>query len=318
MLRLYGRPGKLWVVCFQSAGRYMVSFVLVIITQFALALVPRLLPASSLFLQLLLSVVVLLLVVGFGRCCRRLLRVSASAPALVLFNTLFVWGVYFVDVRPAVPRLVDVTFNGEIALLFIGLFRILSSDPGFMSNGVPGTAAELVETGALATEVHDESDVLPLRVRYCKSCKSYVKGFDHHCPAFGNCIGYKNHALFMVLLAGFLATEGSYVVFSFHVAKGYWVLRQYKFQSDLARSLVVSTMLFSLLQVLWQVFFLTWHIYCIFFNIRTDEWINWKKYPEFYFTTQPEPGESTTVMRFKNPYNKGIVPNLREFLGMKT
>ncbi|CAI0474899.1 unnamed protein product [Linum tenue] len=217
MLPLYGRPGKLWVVCFQSAGRYMVSFVLVIITQFALALVPRLLPASSLLLQLLLSVVVLLLVVGFGRCCRRLLGVSASAPALVLFNTLFVWGVYFVAVRPAVPRLVDVTFNGEIALLFIGLFRILSSDPGFVSNGFPGTAAELVETEALATEVHDEFQgaVLPLRVRYCKSCKSHVKGFDHHCPAFGNCIGYKNHVLFVVLLTGFLATEASYVVYSF-------------------------------------------------------------------------------------------------------
>ena len=30
------------------------------------------------------------------------------------------------------------------------------------------------------------------RVRYCKSCKAYVKGFDHHCPAFGNCIGNYN------------------------------------------------------------------------------------------------------------------------------
>lgn len=31
---------------------------------------------------------------------------------------------------------------------------------------------------------------IPLqRVRYCGHCKAYVKGFDHHCPAFGNCIG---------------------------------------------------------------------------------------------------------------------------------
>lgn len=27
------------------------------------------------------------------------------------------------------------------------------------------------------------------RVRYCGLCGAYVKGFDHHCPAFGNCIG---------------------------------------------------------------------------------------------------------------------------------
>lgn len=29
------------------------------------------------------------------------------------------------------------------------------------------------------------------RVRYCNSCKASVRGFDHHCPAFGNCIGFK-------------------------------------------------------------------------------------------------------------------------------
>lgn len=33
------------------------------------------------------------------------------------------------------------------------------------------------------------------RVRYCKICKAYVKGFDHHCPAFGNCIGTENEIL---------------------------------------------------------------------------------------------------------------------------
>lgn len=27
------------------------------------------------------------------------------------------------------------------------------------------------------------------RVKYCRHCKNYVMGFDHHCPAFGNCIG---------------------------------------------------------------------------------------------------------------------------------
>lgn len=33
------------------------------------------------------------------------------------------------------------------------------------------------------------------RVRYCKICKGYIKGFDHHCPAFGNCIGTDNEIL---------------------------------------------------------------------------------------------------------------------------
>ncbi|CAL5361274.1 unnamed protein product [Camellia sinensis] len=49
------------------------------------------------------------------------------------------------------------------------------------------------------------------RVRYCRHCKAYVKGFDRHCPAFGNCIGQKTHVLFIILLFGFVFTEASYV-----------------------------------------------------------------------------------------------------------
>ncbi|KAK9940477.1 hypothetical protein M0R45_017136 [Rubus argutus] len=28
-----------------------------------------------------------------------------------------------------------------------------------------------------------------MRLRYCKTCKAYVKALDHHCPAFGTFIG---------------------------------------------------------------------------------------------------------------------------------
>ncbi|CAN1282908.1 Probable protein S-acyltransferase 23 [Linum perenne] len=314
MLRLNDRRGRLRLDLFQLVGRSAISCVFVLITQFTLSLVPWFFSASSLLVQFLLSVVVLVLVVGFGRWCRRLSGVSASAPALVVFSTLFVWGVYFVVVRSAVSLFVDVIFNGEMVLLFLGLYRIVSSDPGLASGELAGTD-ELVVIEAFATEVHDQGTILPMRIRYCKSCDAYIRGFDHHCPAFGNCIaGYKNHVLFMVLLFGFLATETSYVACCFQVVRQYRVLGEQKFQSDMKRSLLVSSMLFSLLQVLWQIFFVMWHIYCICYNIRTDEWVNWKKYPEFCSIAQPEPGASTTEIQFRNPYNKGLFANLREFI----
>ncbi|KAF8387997.1 hypothetical protein HHK36_026663 [Tetracentron sinense] len=53
-----------------------------------------------------------------------------------------------------------------------------------------------------------------VQVRNCRICKAYVKGFDHHCPAFGNCIGEKNHVLFMVFPVGFIIVEASYMVCS--------------------------------------------------------------------------------------------------------
>lgn len=109
-----------------SVGRCTISCILGLLTQYALSLVPRFFSASFLLIQLALSgspnsslwnfsmiicfenfikvwfyyaVVVLLLVVGFGKWCRKLLGVSASAPAFVFFNILFVWVVYFVIVR---------------------------------------------------------------------------------------------------------------------------------------------------------------------------------------------------------------------------
>lgn len=309
------RKKKVLVSCFKQIGRCTVSCILVLLTQFALTLVPHFFPASSLLVQLTLSVVVLVFVLGLGRWCRRIVGVYASAPALVFFNLIFIWAVYIFIVRQAIPYFISIVFNIEVALLILGVCSILSSDPGLVTHG-SSDANKLIETKAFGVEAHNEGSALLKRVRYCKSCKAYIKGFDHHCPAFGNCIGQNNYVLFMILLAGFLTTEASYIVCSSQFSRGSQILGGTWFETDLAGSLVVSTMLFSLLQVIWQGVFFTWHLYCICFNIRTDEWINWKKYPEFQFVIQSQPGESFTGVMFKNPYDNGYLQNVKEFLSV--
>ncbi|XP_065865638.1 probable protein S-acyltransferase 15 isoform X2 [Euphorbia lathyris] len=334
-------------------GRSTVSCILVIFTQFTLSLVPRFFYASSLLLQLSLSALLLLLVLGFGRWCKRLLGVYSSASALVFYNIIFLWCVYFIFVRQATSRLIDVMFQVEVAMLLVGLRSILSSDPGFVNTGSLQTDSEIKP---FEVEAQNEFGSLGLkRIRYCKSCKAYVKGFDHHCPAFGNCIGQNNHVLFIVLLLGFLCTEATYIMCSFQFVRASHVLNGTKFEIGLAGSLVISTLLFALLQVLWQGIFMAWHVYCICFNIKTDEWkrkrkkkkeslaaaghegtlgvttlpvspsfishllledrigINWKKYPEFQITIESQPGGSFTIMRYTNPYDKGIIQNVKEF-----
>ena len=84
------------------------------------------------------------------------------------------------------------------------------------------------------------------RVRQCTWCKANIRGYDHHCPAFGTCIGIvifhfssdsvlpycgmavvgmhsnllcnfagqKNHRLFMALLTGFVVAESTYTMCS--------------------------------------------------------------------------------------------------------
>lgn len=80
-------------------GRCAISCFSVVLSQFAILIVPRYFPASAILTQLSLSALLLVALTGFGRCCKQLLRVTASAPAFVFFNILFIWLVYFAIVR---------------------------------------------------------------------------------------------------------------------------------------------------------------------------------------------------------------------------
>ncbi|GKV08141.1 hypothetical protein SLEP1_g19817 [Rubroshorea leprosula] len=295
--------------CSSSIARCTVSCISVFLTQLALCAVPLFFTASPLLFQLPLSALLLLLVLGFGGWFRRLLGIHASAPAFVFFSIIFTWGVYIFIIRKAISRFMDIAFNAEVVILIIGLFRIMSKDPGFVVHQSSCSSNEVDDISVVGFEDQNEH-----RVRYCKSCRAYVKGFDHHCPAFGNCIGQSNHALFMVLLLGFLTTEASYIVCASQFTRQPLVLEGIQLEANPSAILAKSTMIFSVLQVLWQGLFLAWHVYCVCFNIRTDEWVNWKKYPEFQMSASSQSGENHVRMRFINPYDKGIVDNVKEFL----
>ncbi|KAJ4971082.1 hypothetical protein NE237_004181 [Protea cynaroides] len=310
-----------------------ISFVFVLLTQLTLAMVPRYFSSLPFLAMLALSALFLLAVTGFGSCCRRLVRVYASAPAFVVFNALFIWGVYIVVIREAIPSFSDVVFNAELSLLMIGYCRILCGDPGLVTHESSGLDKI---SGNIDSEVKldSEDDELSLshvcleqhskeaeegypevrRVRYCKHCKAYIWGFDHHCPAFGNCIGQKNYALFMALLLGFIIAESSFVALSTQFITESGSMDETVLESNPASNLATSTMLFCINQILWQAVFFLWHIYCICFNIKTDEWINWKEYPEFQLTVQCQEGHNSFETKFRNPYDKGILSNLGEFL----
>ncbi|XP_042399382.1 probable protein S-acyltransferase 15 isoform X1 [Zingiber officinale] len=265
---------------------------LVLFSQFALALVPWLFPFISFLAMLPIAALIIVVAILLGRFLRRRLGVSASAPALVLFNVLFMWGVYVTIIRKAIPSLLDAVLNAVCALLLYGLYRILSGDLGTVSYSSSTLESGQNEFVTLNVQCEQSSPTLP-RVRYCKSCKASIKGFDNHCPAFGNCIGNKNHRLLIVLLAGFLIAESSYTMSSTKFLTK--TADAQRIESILANSLVISTMLFCILQVLWQVLFLIWHTYCICFNIKSEQWvnlmqINWKRCPEFQHMLEPQPG----------------------------
>ncbi|CAN6556743.1 unnamed protein product [Malus baccata var. baccata] len=169
---------------------------------------------------------------------------------------------------------------------------IITSDPGFVTNRfassdqvVAGSVSQVdnhekeleVLTSGLCHQ-STEGSGLGTRVRYCRSRKAYIKGLDHHCRAFGNCIGF------------WFGYEGT-ILQELQVAAKSGILRKPSLEHKLSMSLqlqlisfnrfcsllflkilVVSTILFVILQLVRQVVFVIWHIYCVCFNIRTDEW----------------------------------------------
>ncbi|KAL5747845.1 hypothetical protein ACOSP7_024860 [Xanthoceras sorbifolium] len=299
----------------QLIGRCTVSCIFVLLAQFSLSLVPRFFSASPFLLQFALSALLLLVVLGIGSCCRRLLGLHSSATAFVFFNILFIWSFYVAVVRKVTSSLMDGLFNAEVAIMIIGLCSIQSTDPGLATHETL-TSDKLVQSSSFGVDTHNQNSLPLRRIRYCKICKAHIKGLDHHCPAFGNCIGQNNYVLFMVLLVGFLTTETSYLVCSAQFVRNSRKFGRNSLEINLVGNLAISTMLFSIFQVLWQGVFLMWHVYCICFNVRTDEWINWKKYPEFQVVCS-EPGESFSRVTFRNPYDKGILQNIKDFVALR-
>ncbi|NXR11654.1 ZDH12 palmitoyltransferase, partial [Semnornis frantzii] len=41
----------------------------------------------------------------------------------------------------------------------------------------------------------------PMRARHCQLCQHCVRRYDHHCPWLENCVGERNHPLFIVYLS---------------------------------------------------------------------------------------------------------------------
>ncbi|CAN6472643.1 unnamed protein product [Victoria cruziana] len=272
-----------------SLGPFVVSAFLVLICQFSLLVVPFFCDSSSLFVMLPVSALVLVAVAVIGGVLKRFLRVSTSAPTLVFLNIFFVFGVYTMFIRQEATLLVNSTLYTESTLLIFGLCSIRHGDPGHVTYGSVLLSFDqdiVIENGYTI-----ENLSLQFRARYCKKCKKHIKGFDHHCPAFGNCIGVKNHRLFILLLLGFIISEMSFIKFSS------------QFVSQVRR--VPKSRL--------EVIFLMWHVYCICFNIKTDEWINWTSYPEFHRTLLSKSGQFPQK-EFHNPYDRGILLNILEFL----
>ncbi|KAM5182912.1 palmitoyltransferase ZDHHC12 isoform 3-T3 [Callospermophilus lateralis] len=106
--------------------------------------------------------------------------------------------------------------QGELLLPLTFLFLVLGSlllylavslmDPGYVNTQPqPQEPKEeqtaMVPQGIALRRCRYCLVLQPLRARHCRDCRRCVRRYDHHCPWMENCVGERNHPLFVAYLA---------------------------------------------------------------------------------------------------------------------
>ncbi|XP_043325701.1 palmitoyltransferase ZDHHC12 isoform X1 [Cervus elaphus] len=136
----------------------------------------------------------------------------------------------------------------------------------------------------------------PLRARHCRECRRCVRRYDHHCPWMENCVGERNHPLFVAYLALQLVVLlwALYLAWSglrFFQPWGLWLR-----SSGLLFATFLLLSLFSLVAGL----LLASHLYLVASNTTTWEFISSHRIA--YLRQRPG-----------NPFDRGLTRNLAHF-----
>ncbi|XP_018420838.1 PREDICTED: probable palmitoyltransferase ZDHHC12 [Nanorana parkeri] len=138
----------------------------------------------------------------------------------------------------------------------------------------------------------------PMRARHCKSCNHCVRRFDHHCPWIENCVGEKNHRVFML----YLTVQLVVLLWAFRLAwsgfhfEATWI--------DWLRLNVFLLLAFILVGIFTAVvgLLLACHLYLISCNFTTWEFMS------YYRISYLKQRDSDS-----NPFDRGTVRNLWNF-----
>ncbi|NXK12273.1 ZDH12 palmitoyltransferase, partial [Herpetotheres cachinnans] len=136
----------------------------------------------------------------------------------------------------------------------------------------------------------------PMRAKHCQLCRHCVRRYDHHCPWIENCVGEKNHRLFIV----YLSVQLVVLLWGGHAA---WSGLYFEQSWDWLRHNIFLLMSFLLIVVFTIVvlLLLVSHLYLISCNTTTWEFMSHHR------ISYLQHSES------ENPFDQGVILNLWRF-----
>lgn len=126
---------------------------------------------------------------------------SLTMPMAFLSFYVITYAVQICILFPVWENAYFVYINSGLMILTI-MFWLLAqfSDPGFID---PPKGVDFLELMKLVDLVHLCPHCMVMRTprsRHCATCNRCVERYDHHCPWVNNCVGQKNHGIFIAFL----------------------------------------------------------------------------------------------------------------------
>uniref|UniRef100_A0A8C4UU11 Palmitoyltransferase n=1 Tax=Falco tinnunculus TaxID=100819 RepID=A0A8C4UU11_FALTI len=136
----------------------------------------------------------------------------------------------------------------------------------------------------------------PMRAKHCQLCRHCVRRYDHHCPWIENCVGEKNHRLFII----YLSVQLVVLLWGGHAA---WSGLYFEQSWDWLWHNIFLLMSFLLMAVFSIVvlLLLVSHLYLISCNTTTWEFMSHHRISYLQHS------------ELENPFDQGVILNLWRF-----